>query len=62
MAEQDLLKILRKKPEKKNKRPFDRDSPINANRRAGAMFALACLKRTMGGQVKLKRRRFQSVG
>ncbi|CAM9113863.1 unnamed protein product, partial [Hapterophycus canaliculatus] len=51
LIQQDLLKILRKKPEKK--KPFDRDSPVNANRRAGAMFALACLKRTMGGQVVL---------
>eukprot|EP00752_Nemacystus_decipiens_P013802 g12254.t1 len=50
---QDLLKILRKRPEKKSKKPFDRDSPVNANRRAGAMFALACLKRTMGSQVVL---------
>ncbi|CAM9976182.1 unnamed protein product [Scytosiphon promiscuus] len=51
LIQQDLLKILRRKPEKK--KPFDRDSPINANRRAGAMFALACLKRTMGGHVVL---------
>lgn len=48
---QDLLKILRKKPEKK-KAVAERDLPANANRRAGTMFALACLKRTMGEEVR----------
>ncbi|CAM9452811.1 unnamed protein product, partial [Sphacelaria rigidula] len=48
---QDLLKILRKKPEKK--KASEKDAALGANRRAGAMFALACLKRIMGGQVVL---------
>lgn len=45
---QDMLKILRKKAEKK-KTP--EKEAVSNNRRAGAIFALACLKRTMGGQV-----------
>lgn len=50
--------MLRKKWDKKKAGEM-RDSPSNANRRAGAIFALACLKRTMGSQVRLEH--FSSV-
>ncbi|CAM9541898.1 unnamed protein product, partial [Phaeothamnion confervicola] len=47
---QALLEVLRRKDKDPRKAAMDKDPVVALNRRAGAIFALACLKRDLGNQ------------